>query len=86
MEGTQRIVQYFSGLGGNGLTTMHRHVTFMLCIYMPSLIRAIMSTASLSLRARLLQLNKRIELHQPALAEDFFGESLCTLTRALAHG
>lgn len=45
-----------------------------------------MSKVPISLRTRLLQINKRIELRQPALAEDFFGESLCALARAVAHG
>lgn len=87
MERTQRIVQYLVGFGGNGLTTMHRLVTFMLSIsILSSRIHAIMTKVHISFRARLLQLDKRIELRQPALAEDFFGESLCTLTRAVAHG
>jgi hypothetical protein len=47
---------------------------------------AFMAEVSISLRTRLLQLDKRIELRQPSLAEDFFGESLCTLARAVAHG
>ena len=47
---------------------------------------AFMTEIHISLRTRLLQLDKRIELRQPALAEDFFGESLCTLARAVAHG
>lgn len=85
MERTQPVVQYLGGLA-NGLPTMHRLVTFKLSIPIPLRIRASMSKASISFRALLFQLNKRIELRQPALAEDLFGESLCTLARAVAHG
>jgi len=86
MKWTQRIIQDSGGFGGNGLTTMHRLVTFMLSIsILSSSSHAIMTKVHISFRARLLQLHKRIELRQPALAENLFGESLCTLARAVAH-
>jgi hypothetical protein len=60
----------------------------LLCfsLSMPSRIHALMAEAPISFRTRLLQLDKRIELRQPALTKNFFGESLRTLARAVAHG
>lgn len=79
MKRAQRLVQYLGVLGGNGITAMHHRVTFVLSISIPSRIRAFMSKVSISSRAVLFQLDKHIELRQPALAEDLFRESLCTL-------
>jgi len=39
----------------------------------------------LTTAARLVQRHEGIELRQPALAEDFLGEALCTLSRADTH-